>query len=181
MDICLYSISLTWKWTYHQVTPSIFFVVPLLIMSVNLIAIRVSRRIDIIGFLAAVNNFSVRTLLHLWLSVMGKWMSFIDHCYDVIMGAMASQITNLTIVYSTVYSGAGQRKHRGSASLAFVRGSHRWPVNSPHKWPVTRKMIPFDDVIMILTFCAWIISNNAMSVLLSIAIYWKFTSIIIIL
>ena len=36
-----------------------------------------------------------------------------------------------------------------SASLAFVRGIHRWPVNSPHKWPVTRKMLPFDDVIMI--------------------------------
>ena len=35
-----------------------------------------------------------------------------------------------------------------SASLAFVRGIHRWPVNSPHKWPVTRKMFPFDDVIM---------------------------------
>ena len=39
-------------------------------------------------------------------------------------------------------------KHRSSASLAFVRGIHRWPVNSPHKGPVTRKMFPFDDVIM---------------------------------
>ena len=64
------------------------------------------------------------------------------------MGTMASQITSLTIVYSTVYSGADQRKHQSSASLAFVRGIHRWPVNSPHKWPVTRKMFPFDDVIM---------------------------------
>ena len=45
-------------------------------------------------------------------------------------------------------SSADQRKHQGSASLAFVRGIHRWPVNSPHKWPVTRKMLPFDDVIM---------------------------------
>ena len=52
------------------------------------------------------------------------------------------------IVYSTVYSGADQRKHQSSASLAFVRGFHRWPVNSPHKGPVTRKMFPFDDVIM---------------------------------
>ena len=43
---------------------------------------------------------------------------------------------------------AHQRKHQSSASLAFVRGSHRRPVNSPHKWPVTRKMFPFDDVIM---------------------------------
>ena len=56
------------------------------------------------------------------------------------MCAMASQITSLTIVYSTVYSGVDQRKNQSSASLAFVRGIHRWPVNSPHKWPVTRKM-----------------------------------------
>ena len=64
------------------------------------------------------------------------------------MGAMEYQITSLGIVYSTVYSGADQRKHQSSASLAFVRGIHRRPVNSPHKWPVTRKMFPFDDVIM---------------------------------
>ena len=64
------------------------------------------------------------------------------------MGPMASQITSLTIVYSTVYSGADQRKHQSSASLAFVRGIHRGPVNYPHKWPVARKMFPFDDVIM---------------------------------
>ena len=64
------------------------------------------------------------------------------------MGAMASQISSLTIVYSTVYSAADQRKHQSFASLAFVLGIHRWPVNSPHKWPVTRKMFPFDDVIM---------------------------------
>ena len=51
----------------------------------------------------------------------------------VIMGAMASQTTSLTIVYSTVYSGADHRKYQSSASLAFVRGIHRWPVNSPHK------------------------------------------------
>ena len=61
---------------------------------------------------------------------------------------MASQITNLTIVYSTVYSGADQRKHQSSASLAFVWGIPGWPVNSPHKGPVTRKMFPFHDVIM---------------------------------
>ena len=68
------------------------------------------------------------------------------HYSDVIMGAMASQITNLTIVYSTVYSGGD--KKQCSASLAFVQGIQRSPVNSPHKWPVTRKMFPFDDVIM---------------------------------
>ena len=66
------------------------------------------------------------------------------------MGAMASQITSLTIVYSTVCSDANKRKYQSSASLAFVRGIHRWPVNSPHKWPVTREMFPFDDVIMLI-------------------------------
>ena len=55
------------------------------------------------------------------------------HYIDVIMSAMASQITSLTIVYSTVYSVVDQRKYQSSASLAFVRGIHRWPVNSPHK------------------------------------------------
>ena len=69
------------------------------------------------------------------------------HYCNVIMGTIVSQITSLTIVYSTVYSDADQRKHQSSASLAFVRGIHRGPVNSPHKWPVTRKMFPFDDVI----------------------------------
>ena len=54
------------------------------------------------------------------------------------MGPMASQIASLTIVYSTVYSGTNQRKHQSSASLTFVRGIHRSPVNSPHKGPVTR-------------------------------------------
>ena len=55
----------------------------------------------------------------------------------------------LMIVYSAVYSGADQRKHQSSTSLAFVQGIHRWPVNSPHKGPVTRKMFPFDDAIML--------------------------------
>ena len=47
------------------------------------------------------------------------------------MGAMASLITSLTIVYSTVYSDADQRKHQSFASLAFVRGIHRGPVQFP--------------------------------------------------
>ena len=55
------------------------------------------------------------------------------HYIDVIMGALACQITGLMIVYSTVYSGADQRKHQSPASLAFVRGIHQWPVNSPHR------------------------------------------------
>ena len=64
------------------------------------------------------------------------------------MGAIASQIISLTIVYSIVYSDVDQRKHKSSTSLAFVQGIHRVRVNSPHKWPVMRKMFPFDDVIM---------------------------------
>ena len=74
---------------------------------------------------------------------------FLWHYSDVIMGMMASQITSLTIIYSTVYSGADQRKHQSSASLAFVRRIYRWPMNSPHKRPVTPKMLPLDDVIMV--------------------------------
>ena len=70
------------------------------------------------------------------------------HYDDVKMGAMASEITSLTIVYSTAYSGADQIKHQSSASMAFARGIHRGPVNSPHKGPATRKMFPFGDFIM---------------------------------
>ena len=64
---------------------------------------------------------------------------------DVKMGSMTSQITSLTIVYSIVYSGADQTKYQSSASLAFVGGIYLWPVISPHKGPVMRKMFPFDD------------------------------------
>ena len=70
------------------------------------------------------------------------------HFGDVMTGAIASQITSLTIVYSTVYSDADQRKHQSSASLAFVWGIYGGPVNSPHKGPVTRKMFSFDDVFV---------------------------------
>ena len=73
--------------------------------------------------------------------------SYREYYNDVIISAMASRITSLTIVYWSVCSGADQRKHQSSASLAFVRGIHRWPANSLHKGPVTRKMFPFDDVI----------------------------------
>ena len=64
------------------------------------------------------------------------------------MDTIASQITSLAIVFSTVYIDIDQRKHQSSASLAFVWEIHRGPVNSPHKWLATRKMFPFDDVIM---------------------------------
>ena len=65
-----------------------------------------------------------------------------SHYCDVIMGAMASQITSVSIVYSTISSGADQRKYQSSISLAFVRRIHRWPVSSLHKGPVMRKMFP---------------------------------------
>ena len=75
-------------------------------------------------------------------------MKLIYHYSDVIMDTIASQITSLTTVYSRVYSGADRIKHQSSASLAYVRGIHRGPVNSPHKWPVTQKLLAFDDVII---------------------------------
>ena len=76
-----------------------------------------------------------------------KWQA---HYSDVILGAMASQITCVSIVYSTVCSGSDQKDHQSSATLAFVRGIHRWPVISPHKGPVKRKMFSFQDIIMIV-------------------------------
>ena len=87
------------------------------------------------------------------------------HYNDVIMGATVSEITSLTIVYSTVYSGADQRKRQSSASLAFVWGIHRALVNSPHKGPVTRKIFPFDDVIMLKqeSVVPWGISGQMLS------------------
>ena len=82
-------------------------------------------------------------IFRLWGQCHACWCSG-SHYSDVIK--MASWITSLTTVYSTVHS--ADKKYQSSASLAFVRGIHRWPVNSPHKWPVTRKMFPSDDVIM---------------------------------
>ena len=65
------------------------------------------------------------------------------------MSAMASQITGVSIVCSTVCS--DKKKHQSSVALAFVRGIHRRPVISPHNGPVTGKMFPFDDVTMIVS------------------------------
>ena len=70
------------------------------------------------------------------------------HYSDVIIGTIPSQISSLKIVYSTASSDVDQRQHQSSASLAFVGGNHRSQVNSPHKGPVTRKIFPFDHVIM---------------------------------
>ena len=81
-------------------------------------------------------------------TVFCRFYTNVYHNNDVIMSAMASQIISLTIIYSTVYSGADQRTHQISTTLVFVWGLHRWPKNSPQKGSVTRKMFSFDDVIM---------------------------------
>ena len=65
------------------------------------------------------------------------------------MSAMASQIIGVSNACSNGFSGADKRIHQSSASLAFDRGIHLWPADSPHKGPVTRKMIPIDDVNMV--------------------------------
>ena len=104
--------------------------------------------------LAMVHGNDVSGTIHSWCPAIPNYQGtciLVLHYRDVKMGAMVSQITSLMIVYPTVYLGVDQRKHQSSVSLTFVRGIHRWPVNSPHKWPVTRKMFPFDDVIV--NFC----------------------------
>ena len=89
------------------------------------------------------------------------------------MTMLASQITSLTVVYSIVYSGVNQRKHQSSASPAFVREIHRGPVNFPHKWPVTRKMFPFDDVIMILQWSIFFLVVITMPLFRSFLTFWN--------
>ena len=80
------------------------------------------------------------------------WYSSDENRYsDVLIGAMVSQITSISIVYSTVYSGVDQRKYQSSASTA-----SRWLVNSPHKGPVSRKILPFDDLIIWWAVFIWI-------------------------
>ena len=83
----------------------------------------------------------------------------IHHYNDVIMSLMAYLIISLTIVYPSINSVTDQRKHQSSATLAFGQGIHRWPVNFQHKWPVTREIFPFDNVIILPT---WINSNRSM-------------------
>ena len=83
-----------------------------------------------------------RVLLQLWLHL--------THDSDVIMSMMASQITSVSVVYSTICWGADQRNHHKLCVTGLCEGNS--PVNSPHKGPVTRKMFPFNDVIMYVYF-----------------------------
>ena len=82
-----------------------------------------------------------------------------SHYSDVIMNAMASPITGVSIFYSTVCSSADQRKQQSSVSLAFVRVIHRWPGDSPYKGQITRLLLSFDDVIMSNTLLLTIIGK----------------------
>ena len=78
------------------------------------------------------------------------WYFHIIHYIDVIITTMASQISSLTAVYSTVYSDADQKKTSKLRVTDLCVGNSPGPVNSSHKGPVTREMFPFDDVIMIV-------------------------------
>ena len=101
-------------------------------------------------------------------SVTRYFFCFQRYYSDAIMSAM-SQITSVSIVYSSVCSGTDQRKHQSSAPLAFVRGIHRRRVNSPHKGPVTRKTFPFNDVIKVFRsiITQWLSEFTIMIVYLS--------------
>ena len=77
------------------------------------------------------------------------------HYSDVIMGAIASQITSLTIVYSTVYSGAGQRKPQSSAALAFVRGIHQRYYHTDTKQGQSHNMVQYTRCLSGRNKCIW--------------------------
>ena len=96
----------------------------------------------------AINDDNKKILTHQLLVSLA--MFTFSHYNGDKMSAMASQITSLTIIYSAIYSGADQRKHQSSASLPFVWGIHQWTGNFPHKGPLTRKLFPFNDVIMLM-------------------------------
>ena len=95
-------------------------------------------RQDYSYWIRTLKYLSTRSIIPYFDLVRLVWLSHFHS--DVIMNAMVSQITGVSIVCLAVCSGADQRKHQSSASFAFVRGIHRWPVDFHHKGPVTRKM-----------------------------------------
>ena len=115
---------------------------------INYLILNTSRA-ELFGGGGDVNIFSMSTISWHWNVAWNR-----NRYNDVIMNTMASQITSLTIVYSSV-NPATDKKYQSSASLDFVRGIHRGPVYSPHKRPVTRKMSPFHDVIMSFSTLRW--------------------------
>ena len=81
----------------------------------------------------------------------GVYVYFISNCVHykgVIISAMASLMTGVSIVYTTVCSAVDERKRQSSASLAIAMEIHWWLVNYPHKGPATRKMLSFDDIMI---------------------------------
>ena len=70
------------------------------------------------------------------------------HYNDAIMGRWRLKSPAGPVFTHPFIRAQTKEKHQSSALLAFVWGIHPGPANSPHKWPVTRKMFPFDDVIM---------------------------------
>ena len=121
------------------------------------------------GIWALSLQFYIIHIYHISIRVFKCMSDIYFPCYDVMIHlsiAVTSYwahwclITSVSIVYSTVCPGADERKHQSSASLAFVRGIHRWPVNSPHKGPVTPKMFPSDDVIMDISIMVYLASSS---------------------
>ena len=91
---------------------------------------------------------------------------------------MASQITSVSRVFSNVASSADQRKHQSFAPLAFVLEIYWWPVNFPHKRPVTRAMFPFDDVIIVYCDMFAVIASHTDATCIhisTVALLWKIT------
>ena len=90
------------------------------------------------------------------------------------MSAMASQITGVSIVYSSVYSGADQRKHQNSASLAFVRGIHRWPVkrasNAENASIWWRHHVPVPWIVVVKTCVA--VSDDKTGIMTTPVLQW---------
>ena len=121
------------RWNGHGISKTVFKVN--VCIQIQSLFLRVQLRIS--EHCPVAEEATSRYLNHRW------------HYSDVIMTTMASQITGVSMVCSTVCSGADQRKHQRSAPLAFLRGIHRSPVDSPLKGPVTRKIFPFDDVFMV--------------------------------
>ena len=103
-------------------------------------------------FISASMCFTAKLLIHYGsLRIEFNWIFFAElnlplrWRHNELGDVSNHQPHNCLLIYD-VYSGADQRKHQSSASLAFVRGIHRWAVNSLHKWPVTRKMFPYDVI-----------------------------------